>query len=219
MVTSTEPLIKNTTDVMEYAPTFENDIDPIQLLEELDVLICQLTKNPNEQDIARIDERLQSLQIITLERDGESQWVTAPFLLQRRTIKHSMSHRIMHLIKTGGEWRGEYTYQNKIQVQFRTVKPLSIAITSETKNEILNDSINSMLMPLAHIHKAITDILETGASTIGIFEKPYGVVAMNQTRAWLESKSQYGPWEVKNQLEVNDLSTIISKVTFSVEGN
>lgn len=210
----TQPnIVKDNTKT---SPVFDEAIDPIQLLEKLDTFIETLEGKPDTEAITHIQKELNEWQIIVLNSDNKHLWITEPFKLHNVTRRRSMTQRVMHLVKTGGEWKNEFSYQDTVEVTSRTSVPLTININSETRNKILDDSLSVLLVTLVNIHSIIMTMLENGSATVGVFRKPSAVVAMNKLRAWLSENETHGSWTMKYNLEVMSMYDVANTATFSI---
>lgn len=215
--TQQEPVLKIVESITQTSPEFEGEVDPIQLLETLDECMNQLAKEPSEENIQIINKKLKSWEIITVEQDGKKLWITAPFVIRKITLRRSLKERMKHLLSSGGEWKSEFVYRHFIDVKSRTTIPLSVQISDETKNQMLDDKVSPLFVTLASIHKTILDELSNGAQTIGIFERPNAVINMNKLRTWLEENETHNSWDMKHTLEVHDFERVINTATFSID--
>lgn len=208
--------LKTIKDTIESSPAFEAALDPIQLLETLDGFIENISRNQEKVDIQAIHTELETIEIITMNYKGECNWITSPFTIQKTVEKRSMLLRIMHLLKSGGEWKGELRKRGVIEGALQTNIPLKLHVNNEVVEKALNNKSYALLVSLIGIHQIITDLLKSGKSEIAVFRKPDAVLAMNKLELWLEENNKNGDSRSKFELDVTNLSEIANNATLIV---
>lgn len=208
--------LKTIKDTIESSPAFEAALDPIQLLETLDGFIEKLNGNPKEEDIQTIQAELKTIEIITMNYKGEGNWITSPFTIQKTVEKRSMLLRILHLLKSGGEWKSELRKEGIIEAAMQTNIPLKLHVNNEVREIALSNKTYSLLVSLIGIHQIIVDMLNAGKSEIGVFRKPDAVLAMNKLELWLEENNQNNESKSKYDLDVTNLYEIANNATLVV---
>lgn len=210
---STESNIVN--EVCESAPSYTGNLDPILLLEKLDAFNIQLLENPSDEDIQNIQRVLDSWVIITMEHEGQNMWIPSPPTIHKTTTRRPISERITHLIKSGGEWKCEHTQKNVIEVSYQQHVPFDIATTHQMKNDIHNGEINALMVALVHLHNVILNMLERGETSVGIFQKPDGIINMNRLRAWFDANEDICVWTMKHTLDIKTIQHAVNTATFN----
>lgn len=215
---SIKDIPKNTNDNLQMidhktlsSPVPESDIDPIELLETLDGYISLLRGEPSDADIQRILSELQSLVILTMTNDTTQWWMNEPIDLHQHVMKRSMGSRITHLLKSKGEWKGEYRKKDDLEVKARVQLPLRIEIRPEWAEEIKTNEFSILILSIIGLRNAIEMMLEDGATSSGVFRKSDGVIHMNKVKAWLEGNEKRGSWSIKDDLDTMTLFDIIDK--------
>ncbi|MCC2248947.1 hypothetical protein JUJ52_03110 [Virgibacillus sp. AGTR] len=199
----------------ESSPAFETDIDPITVLKTLNNHIEILHNNPSKKDVQRVHSELTSMEILTIEHGDETWWINEPLSLHRHVMRRPMSKRIGHLLKTKGEWKGEYVHKDNIEVKARVYLPIDVAIQPKAEAGIKNGEISTLLLSVIGLHNIIESMLEAGASFCGIFRKPDGVIHMNKLKMWLKDNENYGTWSMKDELNMITLYDIVNTATLT----
>lgn len=205
--------VKNDT---ETSPPFENTLDAIHLLKQLNAYIDILEQHPSESETKRIQDELQNIEIMTVQHSENDLWITSPLILKKSTMKRPLTNRIAHLIQTKGEWKGKFIHQQTIEVESKAKLPLHIPVTEEAKIRIKNNEISPLLVAIAHMYNIIMDIMLKNIFTIGIFEKPNAIINMNKLKTWLTEKETetHVEWDMKYTLEVKNLYDILCQAVF-----
>lgn len=214
MATDNQQIVE---EIVESSPTLGDEVDPIRLLNDLDGFIERLDNEPTEQTIFMVQQELSRLEVLTAECNDKRRWIAGPMNLNQTTRKRSTGSRILHLLKTGGEWQGEHTRLDTLEFRRQVVAPLSVTITSDTMSNIMDDKVSTMVVALDYLHRIITEMLEGGADHIGIYQKPNGVVAMNRLLSWVRTLKSGASNELALTLDVMPLDKLITNATFSVQ--
>ena len=201
----------------EHAPAFKTDIDPIQLLKTLDEFIDTLENNPEPSDIQTIENQLTTMAIIAVgyeDNDG-SWWMNAPFTLHKYTMKRSMGKRIGHLLKSGGEWKGENVYKENVEAKWYTDLPMSLTISEEAEAGLKNGKITKLFVALLGIHQIISNMLEKGEPSVGVFNKTDAIVHMNILKGWIDHGKNPNLIRVKGEIQTMTLHDIVESMKLS----
>lgn len=192
------------------SPAFEDDIDPITLLQTLDGYIDILGSTPADHELKRIQSELQSMAIITMTNAEGDWWMNEPIVLHQYVMKRSMGERLRHLVESRGEWKNKISKKDGLEVTTRVLLPLRIGIRPESVHTGTHEA-RQLLFSIIGLRNTVEAMLEGGAASIGVFAKPEGVVQMNRIVRWLIHNEQYGSWSVKDDLNTKSLYDIIQE--------
>ncbi|MGC6586138.1 hypothetical protein ACPV3A_14370 [Paenibacillus sp. Dod16] len=199
------------------SPDFENEMDPIEIMERLDRMYHELNQNPTDTTAQFIREELQSFQVITISNEQNGiRWITSPMTYVRRKMQRSTVRRIFHLIKTGTQWASKYVHYSKIEGLDSLPIPITLSVQSSLHNLSESNNIDKLKCSITALKETIYERLQSGHTTIGIFETPDGVVNMNLLYAWFdENKPLDGTrWTNNNTLTVVGLDQIVDSILF-----
>ncbi|OMF76685.1 hypothetical protein [Paenibacillus glucanolyticus] len=202
------------------SPDFENEMDPIEFMEKLDRMYHELNQNPTDKTAQFIREELQSFQVITINNvQNGIRWITSPMTYVRRKMQRSTIRRIFHLFKTGTQWASKYVQYSKIEGEDSLPIPISLSVQLSLHNLSESNNIDKLKCSITALKETIYERLQSGKTTIGIFESPDGVVNMNLLNAWLdENKPLDGTrWTNNNTLTVVGLDQVVDSILFQPE--
>lgn len=201
----------------ENAPAFETDMDPIEVLQTLDTFIDTLDGNPSTEDIDTIKNRLTSMAIIAVEYEdkNDSWWMSSPVVLHRYEMKRSMGKRIGHLLKSGGEWKGDTIYKENVEAKWCTDLPMVLAISEDAKAGLNEGRITKLFVGLLGLHQTITNMLEKGESSIGVFAKSDAISYTNLLKVWIESSKNPNLNAMKDGIHAMSLLDVAESMTVS----
>lgn len=202
----------------EHAPAFETDIDPIKVLETLDGFIESLSENQSEENIEAIKNRLATMALIAVvyEKDHEkSWWMSTPVTLNKYEMKRSMGKRIGHLLKSGGEWKGETVHKENVEAKSYSDLPMTIEITADAAEGLAEKRIPKLFVGLVGLHQTVSDMLERGEPSLGIFHKSDAIVHTNILKGWIQHTQNPNLIAMKDEIQAMTLNEVIESMTFS----
>ena len=208
--------------VNKVSPKFENEMDPIEMMEMLNRMQQELDQNPTEKTERNVREELQSFQVITINNvQTGMRWITKPMTYEWRKIERSTLRRILYLLKTGTQWTSKYVMNSEIISEQSFPVPITRSIHSSLHDISQSNNINKLKYAVIALKETIYKGLQSDMGTFGIFEQPDGVINMNLLNAWLdENKPLDGTrWTNKNTLTVVSLDLIADSILFQLRPN
>ncbi|KQY83673.1 hypothetical protein ASD24_29595 [Paenibacillus sp. Root52] len=208
--------------VINYSPEFENEMDPIEVMEMLDRMVLEIKQNPTEQTIQLIRDELDVFQIITAKQPQNSiGWLTKPMIYERKKMKRSTIQRILHLLKTGAYWPDKYVHKPIIESHHSITMPIELNPESSVYNQFHESEISKLKYSIITLKETIFHRLHADCGSIGIFQKPDGVINMNLLSAWLEDQKTQDEcrWTQNQPLEVLTLDQVVNTVLVKMENS
>lgn len=137
-------------------------------------------------------EKLKNFYIISLVSPNEekSLWVQYPIVLNKINMKLNTSEKLNLLFKQGILAKKGKSILCTINVPSNTSIP--IKIRTEENDFVIsdNDKINKFFTLVLYFIYKISSMTEENGGNIGIFEKPYDVIASNGLQFWMEEQSK-----------------------------
>lgn len=200
------------------SPEFENEIDPIKIMEMLDRMQNELNQNPTDKTVELVRDELQSFQVITINNvQNGMRWITEPMTHTWSKIERPTLSRILHLFKTGMQWASKYVQHTQIVSNDSLPIPITLSVQSSLYDISRSNNVCKLECSIIALKETIYERLQSGMGSIGIFQKPDGVINMNHLNAWLdENKPLDGTrWTNKYPLATLSLDEIADSISFS----
>lgn len=206
--------------VSKNSPAFENEMDPIEMMEMLDRMQQDLNQNPTEETAQLVRDELQSFQVITIKNVQNGMgWITKPMSYEWRKMERSTVRRILYVFKTGTQWPSKYVIKTQIQNDISVPIPITVSAQSSLHDITVSNNIAKLECSVIALKNTILEMLRSDMGTLGIFQTPDGVINMNLLNAWLdENKPQDGTrWTNKHPLKVVSLDQIADSILFQLK--
>ncbi|MEW4425952.1 hypothetical protein AB1I68_00495 [Paenibacillus pabuli] len=206
--------------VRKNSPEFENEMNPLEIIQMLDRMHTELSQNPNEETAQMVREELQLFEVITIrnEKNGTS-WITKPMTYEWRKAERSTLRRILYLLSTGTQWISKFVLSTQVKTDMSIPIPMMMSVQSPLLNMAQQNDMAKLEFSIAALKENITARLQSNVTSIGIFQKPDGVINMNLLNAWLEeNKALDGMQRTnKNPLTLLNLDQIVDRVHFQLQ--
>lgn len=194
---------------------FNRTLDPSTLIKTLDTLIDNLATHATERSRTIARERLRNMQVVTMNHhDKGISWLLEPPTTETLTIPNSLSRRLWHLVKSGGVWLEGSSYRHRIQLTNSPDLPIRFAVDDEAMSYIEHDADNTLFVKLVALRSALTDVIASG-HPVAVFERPYGVTAVNELKEWLRTDGNAQVWGMEHVVEMTTLDDILESATIN----
>lgn len=206
--------------VRKSSPAFENEMNPLEIIQMLDRMHIELGQNPNEETAQMVREELQLFEVITIRNEkDETSWITKPMTYEWRRVEQSVLRRILYLLNTGTQWTSKYVLNTQIKTDMSFPIPMVMSVQSPLLNMAQQNDIAKLEFSIAALKENITARLQSNVTSIGIFQKPNSVINMNLLNAWLEENKALDGMHRnnKNPLTLLNLEQIVDSIHFQLQ--
>lgn len=199
---------------------FDSNIEADIVLSNLNDFIIGLEK---ENDIAGREKitseflhKVKSWEILTVQsKEGQRMWIQVPFKYEKKHLVNGFWKRINHLFDTG-VWLPEKSTVHIIDAKSNTDIPLMIEVEQSDIDDMKKDQTLRILRIVKTLRELLLDVLDKGYDNFGIFKKPNGIIAMNQSKQWMTDQEQKTniSWYMKHTLETQSVYDLIQRTQF-----
>ena len=184
-----------------------------------DFILALESENDKEKQKKLIENfyrKLKSWEIVTAQsEEGQRMWIQVPFKYEKTEVIHGFMKRISHFFDTG-VWLPETSTIHSVDAISNIHIPMTIQLLPEEIEELKLDPIKRIVTIVKGLRQALLDVLDKGYDNFGIFKRPEGIIAMNQSKAWMteyENKSNIS-WLMKHTIETQTMYDLFMRTKF-----
>lgn len=189
------------------SPEMENTLDAIDMIAWIDEKIDKLNENPSTETIEQVENELRSYEVVTMNQEDKAFWLNEPLKLSEVVLNRPMKNKLIHLLKTGGEWKTDTYKRQEVYIDKQSILPVKVIVNEAVEIDILNGKLLRLEVALIGIRDTIKNMVLDGDVRSGVFQKPHAVVHVNLIHAWLDDESNMSSF-IKEALEIRTLYDI-----------
>lgn len=195
---------------------FKHNVNPHKLLALLDELIQGLKTNPSPENAGLALKALSRYQIITMETEGTTRWLSQPADIQVSKVNRPLHERLLRLLKTG-VWLDKQCKRTDVKIHSASPIPINVPMDNHDREAIQEETVATNAKWLAMSFDALRTIikLQIEEGTVGIFERPHGVTNMNRINDYLDTMGG-DIRAMGDNMQVHELDTIAENAVYTV---
>lgn len=204
----------------------ENTIPTIDVIMELNKTIIELEDAENDEELNNCIEnfynRIDSWQIVAAQPKDTLVWMQTPMEYYEIEKEHSFTDRLKILFDKGIWVESEVT-EKYAEIASNTKIPMEVSLDPLNFYSAEKSEIDKFYFSLRNLARDIIEaMIRTSTSHVAVYEKPYGIVAMNKVNYWvsqLEKETKVNTRSLRESLETVPFSYLIKNSKLKVNTN
>lgn len=194
------------------SPDFIYDVKPEIMLQIIDGFIGRLLIDTKPETILNISTELSTFQLLNFNYNNNNLWISQPITINKNTVYYPFKNRVFHFMKSFGKWNRSIVHKDTVRINSEIILPLYANVDSITYDKIKHNNHNSMIHSLVKIHHIITQEIQKGSRTIGIFKNADIVKNLEYMREWLSHYEDEVYWGLERTIRTIDLNSVVHNV-------
>lgn len=194
------------------SPDFIYDVKPEIMLQIIDGFIGRLLLDTKPETIFNISTELSTFQILNFNYNNNNLWISQPITINKNTVYYPFKNRIFHFMKSFGKWNRSIAHKDTVKIHSEIKLPIYANVDSITYDKIKHNNHNSMIHSLVKIHHIITQEIQKGSKTIGVFKNADIVKNLEYMREWLNHYEDEVYWGLEKTIRTIDLNSVVHNV-------
>lgn len=195
---------------------FKHNVNPNTIIALLDELMQSLKVNPSPENAVASLNALNRYQIITMDSNDTTRWLSQQPNIQVRTFNRPLHKRLLRLLKTG-DWLDKQFKRTDVQIHSASPIPINVPMDNHDREAIREETVATNAKWLAMSFDALRTIikLQIEEGPVGIFERPHGITNMNRINDYLNTVGG-DIRAMGDNLRVHDLATVAENAVYTV---
>lgn len=203
----------------------ENSIPVMRIIAEINKVVNDIEgtndKDLQKQAIREFYEKADLWQIIVTKPEDTYIWMQIPIIYHESEREAKLSERIKFFFKRG-IWIEPKIIEKYADILSNVTFPMEMELEPMDFIYAKSNEIEEFYYSVVYLlGKIITAMMKAGSEEIAIYNKPDGIIAMNQVNYWLEEVNKQGlanTGHLQNTLKTATISELLKDATIEMVG-